>query len=287
MNENTVSSSYAPIFYGIPYFECDRRIFPQDFALKELLLDSYQIINSSDGSHFYYFIPDGCVNIIFTFGQNNDNGYILGPISNGRKLEIPSNSAIFCLRMQPGSTDWLKILPASELTDEIFPLKPYIKNTSALISGLNRAESFHERIIFAMHMLNDNNAAHYNRIPLITNCINLINSSNGLIKISDLAKEMGCCTRYLDLLFRKHVGLATKNYCDIIRFQYTLKCIIEQKSISLLDIALNSGYFDQAHMNRSFKKFIGTTTSILRKPYNILEYNLNEFNTINLTNLEA
>ena len=288
MNENKRSFGYAPCFRDFPHFECERRIFPLDFALKELLLDSYQIINRSHTSHFYYFLPDGCVNLIFTFGQNSANqGYILGPLSQGRKLQIPSCSAIFCLRLQPASVDWLNIIPACELRDEVFPLEHYIKNSATLLSELNRAESFHERIIFAMHTLNANNAARYIRLPLIANCVNEINDLNGIVKISELAQKMGCCTRYLDLLFQKHVGLSTKNYSDIIRFQYTLKCILEQKDRSLLDIAIDSDFFDQAHMNRNFKKITRTTTSFFRKHYNILEQCLNRFDTIDLTNMEA
>jgi len=285
-NNNPSIYQYAPVLYGTDSHSVQHRIFPTDFALRDLLLDSYQIDNDTTTIKFFPLLPDGCISLLFVLESQHSSAHIIGPAMFTRKLEINPQSSIFVMRLQPGCSDWLNILPASELTKEAFPLSPYLDNIKPLIKSLRHAESFHERILFTVHTFNSNDASTYKRLPLLAHSIHCINKVHGNIKIADLSKQLGCCTRYLDMIFSRYVGVSTKNYCDISRVQHALHLITEQRELQLPDIAIECGFFDQAHMNRNFKKFTGTTTSFFRKPYNITEGKL-DFHTLNLTDLEA
>jgi len=277
---------HTPILFGTQPFIAQHRVFPADFALNNLLLDSYQIDNTRQEAFNLPILPDGCINIFFLFEQQKQHAFILGPTTFSRKIFISPKASLFAMRLQPGCSDWLGITPATDLGWEIFPLHLYLKNTDQLLMSLKHAESFHERILFAVHSFNSNKAAVYRRIPLLAHCIHTINKEHGNLKINNLAKQLGCCTRYLDMIFRRHVGLSTKNYCDISRMQHALQNILERPELQLCEIALDCGFFDQAHMNRNFKKFTGTTASSFRKPYNIAEGKLG-CTVLNLTDMEA
>lgn len=286
-NENSNLYQYAPLLYGTYPFTVERRIFPADFSLKEILLDAYQLTNNNATEQFCPIFPDGCISLVFPVDNSeNKTAYILGPAIFSRKLKIKPSSSVFILRLKPGIADWLDIIPASELLGEVFPLRHYLKNTENFLSKLSHAESFHERTIFATHLFNENDAQSYRRSPLLVHCLHTINSAFGQVKIADLARKLGCCARYLDMMFRRFVGLSTKNYCDVVRFQHTLDSILKQPQLSLLNIATGNGYFDQAHMNRSFKKFTGIASSFFRKPYNNIESKL-ILHDIQLTDLEV
>jgi len=276
---------YAPVLYGADSHSTQHRIFPTDFALRDLLLDSYQIDNNGQDVKSFPLLPDGCISILFTLESQYSSAYIIGPASFTRKININPQASIFVMRLQPGCSDWLNIVPASELCGETFPLSPYLNNIKQLLINLRHAESFHERILFTVHNFNFNGAASYKRSPLLAHSVHCINAAHGNIKISDLSNKLGCCTRYLDMIFGRYLGLSTKNYCNIARMQYALRLITQQSTL-LSEIALECGFFDQAHMNRNFKKFTGTTASFFRKPYNIIEGKLN-FHTLNLTDMEA
>jgi len=263
-NTGTYCSGYTPMLIGNSGLEVNHRIFPEDFVLKELLLDAYQLTNPSNNDIVYPFLPDGCVTIVFSFGDSSSFAHICGPITTGRKLSIARHSTLFCLRLQPGAADWLDNSPANEITDDIVPLDTYLNSTDSFLHLLKHAESFHERIVFALRILNGMNAATYRRMPLLAHCTNIIQQRQGAVRVSEIAANAGCCGRYLDVLFQTRVGLSTKMYCDIARFQYSLREIIETKPSTILRTAVSHGYFDQAHMNRNYKKFAGCTASAMR-----------------------
>ncbi|HET6821910.1 MAG TPA: AraC family transcriptional regulator, partial [Anaerolineales bacterium] len=60
-------------------------------------------------------------------------------------------------------------------------------------------------------------------------------------------------------LFRQQVGVTPKQYLKIMRFQKAI-CTIEcSHPIRWSEIALQSGYYDQAHFTHDFKSFSGFT----------------------------
>jgi AraC-like DNA-binding protein len=83
--------------------------------------------------------------------------------------------------------------------------------------------------------------------------------SGGMVPVGMLARELGCSNRYLIAQFRAHVGFPPKTAARIMRFQRVLRRLDERSGGNLGRIALEAGYFDQAHLNRDFREFAGTT----------------------------
>ncbi len=57
--------------------------------------------------------------------------------------------------------------------------------------------------------------------------------------------------------FRDAVGLAPKRFARLQRFRHALRLSGRVERIRWADIALECGYFDQAHFNRDFRAFAG------------------------------
>lgn len=55
-------------------------------------------------------------------------------------------------------------------------------------------------------------------------------------------------------MFNKRIGLSPKTIARIMRFQKAHKRISNEGLAYLVTVALSSGYFDQAHFNREYKK---------------------------------
>jgi len=81
--------------------------------------------------------------------------------------------------------------------------------------------------------------------------IGLIAKSNGLVGVRDLERKTGYTKRYLDLLFRDHLGIAPKTLATIFRFQYFYKVAGNQKQ-SIYDL-----YYDESHFIKEFKRYTG------------------------------
>ena len=80
-------------------------------------------------------------------------------------------------------------------------------------------------------------------------------------RIQQLGEEIGYSQKHFIDLFKQQVGVTPKGYLRIMRFQKAICAIESNKSISWKRIALESGYYDQAHFIHDFKHFSGFTPS--------------------------
>ena len=81
--------------------------------------------------------------------------------------------------------------------------------------------------------------------------------------VSTVADDVGMSTRALHRRFRDEVGYGPKTFQRIMRVQRAMTIARQPERIQLADIAVASGYSDQAHMTREFGAITGTTPSLL------------------------
>jgi len=97
--------------------------------------------------------------------------------------------------------------------------------------------------------------------------------TQGNIKVEELAEESGFTARHIGKMFERCVGISPKLYSQIIRLQLSMTRILEDRNMLLVDIAIDSGFFDHAHMNRMYKKLIHCSSGEFRKNFfNRLDY---------------
>ncbi|MDV6234096.1 helix-turn-helix domain-containing protein [Leptospira ellisii] len=82
-----------------------------------------------------------------------------------------------------------------------------------------------------------------------------IRSQNGETSISSLASDLGISQSKLEKDYKLFLGLSPKEYAGLIRFRKTID--LKAESPNLTDLAYRSGYYDQAHFIREFKKRTG------------------------------
>jgi AraC-like DNA-binding protein len=83
--------------------------------------------------------------------------------------------------------------------------------------------------------------------------------------IAGVTAQTGLCSRRFIELFRREVGLTPKLFCRVRRFQRVLRCIASGKPVDWTDVALDAGYFDQAHFIHDFRAFSGINPSAYRE----------------------
>jgi AraC-like DNA-binding protein len=77
--------------------------------------------------------------------------------------------------------------------------------------------------------------------------------------IAAVADSIGLSPKRLVERFKTAVGFAPKRYCRILRFQRALKCVEGGRRVDWTQIAVDCGYFDQAHFVHDFRSFAGIT----------------------------
>ena len=255
---------YVPILLESPEAKLKHRIFRPDYEFSKILLDSYEIQNRSDQEIPYPLIPSGCISLVFMLGWVVSYANILGASTLPAELRVPPQETAFCVRIRPGGFGCFSTLSASDLTNHIIPLENCLHHTAELLTELRRGESFHERNVILHRHLNTMGAGQFTPMALVSRCVDLIQRSQGIMKVLELAETVGCSERYLNRVFQNHVGISPKLYCELIQLQSSLKIIISTKPKSLLNTAVTFGYFDQTHMNRSYRKFLDCTASDMR-----------------------
>ena len=96
---------------------------------------------------------------------------------------------------------------------------------------------------------------------LVTGCVDLLQQSAGLVTIDALAAVANLSGRQLERRFLIHVGIPPRLLASIFRFRRVFASIEQGAAPSArwTQAALSTGYFDQAHMNRDFKRFAGVS----------------------------
>lgn len=102
--------------------------------------------------------------------------------------------------------------------------------------------------------------------PYALAALHFIQQQAGQMSIRELATRIGYSNKQLKRIFIQNVGIAPKQFSQIVRLQHSLQ-LIRFSHMSLTQVALNSGFFDQAHFNKAFRQFTGMTPELFIATY--------------------
>jgi len=95
------------------------------------------------------------------------------------------------------------------------------------------------------------------RHPAVAFALSRLGSAPADESIGGLIREAGVSHRRFVELFRDEVGLTPKVYARIQRFRQALARVHRAQQVDWTSVALDCGYYDQAHFIRDFKAFSG------------------------------
>jgi len=87
----------------------------------------------------------------------------------------------------------------------------------------------------------------------------VVDGTRGRAQIAAIADRLGVSHRHLIAEFREHVGLPPRTVGRIARFAGAVRLLQSGSARRWADIAIESGYYDQAHLVRDFRQFAGAT----------------------------
>jgi AraC-like DNA-binding protein len=88
----------------------------------------------------------------------------------------------------------------------------------------------------------------------------------GHIRIEQLARHLDLSPKRLIGLFQAEMGMTPKAIAQLLRFNRALRLLFQSTRPSLSEMALECGYYDQAHFNRDFRTYCGfTPTELLER----------------------
>lgn len=216
-------------------------------------------------------LPDGYTEIIVNFsdkfkctidGEKEEfltNSFVSGPFTKYLHLQATGKVGLLGIRFWPGMMYPFFGIPMKELANKYFDLSLVSKELSKEVEfSILSSNDFEERFALVNSIL-----AKYFMSNLITEnktieeSINIIRCSNGMIAVESLSEKIGVGSRQLERLFNLYLGVTPKMFNRITRFQKIFRELETHRINNWLVLALQCGYYDQAHFIREFKQFSG------------------------------
>ena len=176
-------------------------------------------------------------------------------------LKVDGVFKLICIRLYPFTVRMLIGVDPKELKDDCYDLR-LVKNvgTENTLKELEETEDWGIIVeILADYFNKLLKNASTNPDYRVQLAINLILKTNGTISIKELREKLGVAERTLERRFLKEIGVTAKQFSKIIQFSSALEQMTEADYVNLTEISYESGFSDQSHFIRSFKRYTGKT----------------------------
>ncbi|MBU2700756.1 AraC-like DNA-binding protein [Sporomusaceae bacterium BoRhaA] len=242
-----------------PYFVMETSRFTQ------FVLGQYGI------SHFYEYaadrngldrvvVPDGCIDIIFSYGRNVLDSDVCGTVLEYRRMTRKASQVYFGVRFFSGFCPPLIDGRFKEFVGREVSLQEVIKEPALLVNMVT-ARNFSSRIQTFMKVYQNFavKPTDSSMERLLQAATAMIYKSHGEIRIKELEERTGYTARYINKLFDEEIGINPKKLCLIIKFQRLLTALHSPKVGTIAKLAAEHGYFDQAYLIKEFSRYTNMT----------------------------
>jgi AraC-like DNA-binding protein len=97
--------------------------------------------------------------------------------------------------------------------------------------------------------------------PAVSFALDQFHAAPGAATVARVTERIGLSPRRFIQVFRENVGLNPKLYCRVRRFRQVLSAVAKGGPVEWAAVALDAGYFDQAHFIHDFRSFSGINPS--------------------------
>lgn len=98
--------------------------------------------------------------------------------------------------------------------------------------------------------------------PAVRFALDRFHTTPNAVSVAKVTEAIGLSPRRFIQLFREQVGLNPKLYCRVRRFQEAIRAARSNGRIEWTTVALDAGYFDQAHFIHDFRAFAGISPGV-------------------------
>ena len=172
-------------------------------------------------------------------------------------VDLPPDLLAVGVRFRPGAAKAFLKLPLGEATDTTIPLEDlWNSRASRLSARLSDCASIAEMLEAVQSALGRPEGPTTAQRALLA-----LPQNRELWNPDELARQSGFSPRHFRRLCLDETGLTPKRLCRILRFRETLgrirSCQPRGGRVDFAGLAVEAGYYDQAHLIREFGEFAG------------------------------
>jgi AraC-like DNA-binding protein len=253
-------SEVRPNDYLAPFIECFWILEAEHAALTHAVPEK--------------ILPDGCAEIILNFAAPfraiDQNGlseiqpshFLVGQMTRPIFIMPTGEVRLIGIRFQPGGTFPFIDVPLGDVIDSVNELGA-ISSVLAreLLTATDRESALCDKIAALQAVLLNRLRESKKDSRLLGVAASIVRSA-GLVSVDDLAAQAAMSSRQLRRRFLQEVGIGPKLLCRLLRFQRVFAAM-DREDNEWTGVALECGYYDQAHLIRDFRQFANQTPATL------------------------
>lgn len=174
-----------------------------------------------------------------------------------------AESEMLVIRFRPGMAWSFLHIPVLEIKDKVMDAELVFGNEmlsfrEQLLEQAELAQKFTIAEQYLLQRIKNHLEVH----PAILYCISQIGINPSQASIREITHKTGYSNKHLISLFRKYAGINPKQYVSVLKFQQAVQLLENNPGqINWTGLALDCGYYDQAHFINEFKRFSGFNPS--------------------------
>jgi AraC-like DNA-binding protein len=204
--------------------------------------------------HVQQSLPHACVNLVFE--PERARVYGVGAERSVHVLE--GRGRAFGTQFRPGAFRPFLPMPMWRLTRRSIAVgDAFGAPGDALTDAVLEAAEDRERIALVEAFLRARAPERDENLETVTRAAALMLGEPELTRVEDLTARLGMSPRSLQRLFREYVGVSPKQMLQRYRLHEAAERLADGRAGDWARLAIELGYFDQAHLIRDFRALVG------------------------------
>lgn len=198
-------------------------------------------------------VPDGCIDILFECNPHQPQARICGSTLNSQAIPLKENIPYFGIRFSPGIIPKFLEISGEDILNQSLNFNELVPDKDWLIEKISSSQTINQQVNLFLKAFSGELLRKFS--VTTQEVLHIIIHQNHEIKVKDLERITGYCSRHMQRIFKHDVGMSIKTFACIIRFQFALQAMNHSTDIKLSHLTYDLGYNDQAHFHKEFKKF--------------------------------
>jgi AraC-like DNA-binding protein len=194
--------------------------------------------------------------------QTFPGALLSGAHSQYQVIGTAEQASVIGVHFRPGGAFPFLRMPAGELRDTTVPLADlWGADSTDLRDQLLEVATPRARIAVLEQVLSERLARRPECHGAVGFALRRFMAAPHVITVASVTDQIGLSPKRFIQVFRDETGFTPKVFCRIRRFQQALDRMEGRKSVAWTKVALDCGYFDQAHFIHDFRAFSGINPS--------------------------
>lgn len=201
-------------------------------------------------------LPHPCVNLVI----EPERAAVHGVTTRSFAYPLCGQGRVFGIKFRPGAFYPFVQTPVARLTDSSIGLREAFGDDCPPLTTAFRAQAdVHTLIALAEAFLRERLPAPDATVTRINQMVDAIIADRTITRVAAVARQFELTPRTLQRLFQRYVGVSPKWVIRRYRLHEAAELLATGNRLDWPALALELGYFDQAHFINDFKALIGTT----------------------------